>query len=148
MPGNGHYYSDDRAECPDKVRYVGLEKFPKKILVYVSKAVFRPTKSLAIKSTIYINEFLEPVLLLFINRHHSDGKYIFWPDLASARCSKETQAWLSGKVIYVPKHLNPPKVPQARPIENFWGCLAQKVYEGSMGGQNRTGVEATHFYQA
>ena len=20
--------------------------------------------------------------------------------------------------------------PQARPIENFWGCLAQKVYEG------------------
>ena len=28
------------------------------------------------------------------------------------------------------KHLNPPNVPQARPIENFRGCLAQKVYEG------------------
>jgi len=26
--------------------------------------------------------------------------------------------------------MNPPNVPQARPIENFWGCLAQKVYEG------------------
>ena len=24
----------------------------------------------------------------------------------------------------------PPNVPQARPIENFWGHLAQKVYEG------------------
>ena len=24
---------------------------------------------------------------------------------------------------------NPPNVPQARPIENFWGCLSQKVYE-------------------
>jgi hypothetical protein len=30
----------------------------------------------------------------------------------------------------VPKDINPPNVPQARPIENFWGCLAQKVYEG------------------
>ena len=28
------------------------------------------------------------------------------------------------------KDINPPNVPQARPIENFWGCLVQKVYEG------------------
>lgn len=33
-------------------------------------------------------------------------------------------------VNYVVKAINPPNVPQARPIENFWGCLAQKVYEG------------------
>ena len=26
--------------------------------------------------------------------------------------------------------INPPNVPQARPIENCWDCLAQKVYEG------------------
>ena len=25
---------------------------------------------------------------------------------------------------------NPPNVPQARTIENFWGCLAQKVNKG------------------
>ena len=79
---------------------------------------------------IYINEFFEPVLLPFINSHHSDGKYIFWSDLARAHYSKETQAWMNGKVKYVPKHLYSPNVPQARPIENFWGCLAQKVYEG------------------
>ena len=30
----------------------------------------------------------------------------------------------------VPKEINPPNIPQACPIENFWGCLAQKVYEG------------------
>ena len=24
-------------------------------------------------------------------------------------------------------------IPQARPIEHFWGCLAQKVYEGGWG---------------
>ena len=28
------------------------------------------------------------------------------------------------------KEDNPPNVSQARPIENFWGCLSQKVYEG------------------
>ena len=33
-------------------------------------------------------------------------------------------------VKFVPKDINPPNVPQARPIENFWGCLSQKVYEG------------------
>ena len=34
-------------------------------------------------------------------------------------------------VNLVPKEINPPNVSQARPlrIENFWGCLAQKVYE-------------------
>ena len=32
-------------------------------------------------------------------------------------------------VNFVPKEINPPNVSQARPIENFWGCLAQKVYE-------------------
>ena len=32
-------------------------------------------------------------------------------------------------VKLVSKEINSPNVPQARPIENFWGCSAQKVYE-------------------
>ena len=32
-------------------------------------------------------------------------------------------------INFVPKEINPPNVPQSRPIENFWVCLAQKVYE-------------------
>ena len=32
-------------------------------------------------------------------------------------------------VNFVPKSSNPPNIPQARPIENFWGCFGQKVYE-------------------
>ena len=36
---------------------------------------------------------------------------------------------MNENVKFVPKRLNPPKVPQARPIENFWGALAKKVYE-------------------
>ena len=31
---------------------------------------------------------------------------------------------------FVPKEINLPIVPQTRPIENLWVCLAQKVYEG------------------
>ena len=30
---------------------------------------------------------------------------------------------------FVPKEINPSNVPHARPIENFWVCLTQKVYE-------------------
>ena len=30
---------------------------------------------------------------------------------------------------FVSKEINLPNVPQARPIENFWGCLVQKLYE-------------------
>ena len=33
-------------------------------------------------------------------------------------------------VKFMPKRLITPNVPRTRPIENFWGCLAQKVYEG------------------
>ena len=33
-------------------------------------------------------------------------------------------------INFVEVKSNPPNVPQARPIEDFWGCLAQKVYEG------------------
>ena len=39
-------------------------------------------------------------------------------------------------ITFVPKHLNPANIPQARPIENFWGDLAQKVYDGGWEAQN------------
>ena len=37
---------------------------------------------------------------------------------------------MNENVKFVPKRFNPLNVPQTCPIENFWGCLAQKVYEG------------------
>ena len=52
-----------------------------------------------------------------IQKHHSDLKYIFWPDLASAHYAIDTVTWLTENVHYVPKRLNPPNVPQSRPIE-------------------------------
>ena len=37
---------------------------------------------------------------------------------------------MNENINFVPKQLNQPNVPQARSIENFWCCLAQKVSEG------------------
>ena len=40
-------------------------------------------------------------------------------------------------LYFVDKESNPPNVSQARPKENFWGCLAQKVYEGGWQAANQ-----------
>ena len=37
-------------------------------------------------------------------------------------------------VKFVPKEINPPNALQTHPIENFWVCLAQKVYEEGKNG--------------
>jgi hypothetical protein len=34
-------------------------------------------------------------------------------------------------IAFVEKFENPPNAPQIRPIENYWGILKMKVYEGS-----------------
>jgi hypothetical protein len=95
-----------------------------------SKPFFRNSTSVAVNRTIYIEECLTKRLLPFIHKHHPDFQYIFCPDLASAHYANDTVEWMNQNVYFVRKGSNPPNVPQARPIENFWGCLAQKVYEG------------------
>lgn len=137
MPGNLGYYTDDKDSCPDSVRFKGQDKFPRKTLVWVaisergiSKPLVRKSKACAIDRTIYIEECLQKRLLPFIHEHHPDFNYVFWPDLARAHYANDTQAWMEENINFVAKSSNPPNVPQARPIEDFWGCLAQKMYEG------------------
>jgi hypothetical protein len=72
---------------PDEVRFIGKEKFPTKILVWIaisargmSKPLIRASKSEAINSAISINECLKKRLLPFIREHHQDLNYIFWTD--------------------------------------------------------------------
>ena len=40
-------------------------------------------------------------------------------------------------IYTVPKSLNPPNAPQICPIENFWGALKQKVYQGNWTAKNK-----------
>jgi hypothetical protein len=44
---------------------------------------FRPYKSLAVNTEMYINECLQPRLLSFIHKHHSYLKFQFVHDLGS-----------------------------------------------------------------
>ena len=85
----------------------------------ISKPLFRPSKSEAVDSGIYINEYLKKRLLLFICEHHTDSNYIFWPDLAGCHYSKQTVAWMDENVNFVPKRLYPPNVSQTRPVKNL-----------------------------
>jgi len=135
-PGNGGFYTDDIHECPDDVRFKGEEKRPKKILVWIaisekglSEPLIRESDAEAINQYTYLDLCLRKRLVPFINKFHSDGNYIFWPDLATSHYSNANIKWMEENINYVDKSLNPPNVPQARPIENFWGDLAQKVYD-------------------
>ncbi|XP_065674162.1 uncharacterized protein LOC136091102 [Hydra vulgaris] len=137
MPGNSGYYTNNKKTCSESVRFIGKEKFPKKLLMWIaisdrgmSEPLFRTSKAVANNSSVYNNECLEKRLLPFIHKYHGDFNYLFWPDLARSHYSKDSLNWKDQYVYYVDKESNPPNVPQALPIENFWGHLAQKVYEG------------------
>ena len=137
MEGNNNYYTNDKPNWLDSVRFFGKEKFPPKFMVWaaickcgISKPLIRRSKFDSVNSDIYIKESLEKRPLPFTREHQRDSNYIFWPDLAGYHYSKQTVAWMDENVKFVSKDITPPNVPQARPIENFWGYLAPKVYEG------------------
>ena len=97
-----------------------------------SKGISTPfigtTKGPAVNIDAYIRKCL-PKLLKFIEKHHLGDKYIFWPDFASSHYTNKTSAWFNEqKVPFVPKFANPPNVPKARPIEDFWSIFADKMY--------------------
>ena len=84
MHGNNNYYSHEKSKFPDSVRFAGKEKYPDKVRVWVaisnrgiSKPLFRPSKSEAVDSDIYIDKFLEKHLLLIIPEHQPYSNYIF-----------------------------------------------------------------------
>ena len=106
----------------------------KKVLVWLSvsaKGVSRSficiTKGPAMTADLYIKvNFLH---LLKLTKIHDN--YVFWSDLSTSHYAKKTLQWLLGHHInFIPKQANPPKVPKARPVEDLWSMLADKVYEG------------------
>ena len=142
VPGNDSFYSDNLDITPQDVMYKNVEKFPKKILVWVaisskgmSSPYFVPSGN-AIKQQLYlqiIKEKLEP----FINKYYKGGGYVFWPDLASSHYANSVLKYLKSKKIpFVAKRHNPANVPEARPIENFWANLKSEVYKGGWQAKN------------
>ena len=109
MQGNDKYYTKDKSEYSDNVRFAGKEIYQNKVIVWVtisdriSKPSFRPSKSEAVHLNIYINEYLEKRLLPFIREHHPYSNFIFWPDLGGCHYSKQAVAWMDENVKFVPK---------------------------------------------
>ena len=120
---------------PEIVRFNSQKKFPFKLMVWVAiskrgrSAFFIKKTYGAVNTDIYKHECIKKRLFPFLKKHYSDGNYIFWPDLASCHYSGETEELMRElKINFVDKELNPPNVPNLRPIENFWSAIKQQVY--------------------
>lgn len=122
----------------DVIPKMSKETFASKILVWLvlsSKGISQPfivkTGGPAITKEVYIKKSL-PKLVTFIENYHTDDKVSFWPDLASSHYAKMMQVSSlhnAHNIPLVPKEVNPPNIPKAWLIEDFWGILASMVYK-------------------
>jgi len=90
----------------------------------------RKSKSVAVNTKIYINEFLQPRFLPFIHKHHSGFNFQFVHDLTGAHLSIEIIARMKENLPFLNNTTNHQNVPQVILEENLWGVLAQKINEG------------------
>lgn len=126
--GNQNFYSSEVAATSSKVKYRQKAKFEKKILVWVafssegmSNPYFVPS-GLGINQYVYLEECIRKRLIPFINANHTDGKYLFWPDLARSHYATSVIEFMEQNGIkYVKKHDNPPKRPGMPSDRKFLG---------------------------
>ncbi|KAL4490736.1 hypothetical protein ABPG72_021790 [Tetrahymena utriculariae] len=134
--GNDSFYSSNISNTPSSVKYRTATKFESKILVWIcfsNEGLSQPyfiESGLAINQQIYLKECIQKRLLPFLQKYHSDGNYVFWPDLASSHYANSVTKFLNEKQIqFVQKQENPANVPECRPIEDFWQILKGLVYQ-------------------
>ena len=135
---NNFYYTHPSLEVPENVM-LKKSKFPAKVMIWMAISVKGMSNIFVVKSgnavngSVYKDKCL-PKLKKFINKYHSDGKYVFWRDLAPSHYAKSVQeAYDSLGIKYLPEDANPPNVPQLRllrAIETFWAIFSRKVYAG------------------
>ena len=140
---NKRYYSTDPSTTPSDVKFIKKKKYSPKILVWMAMSskgvsnVYVHKSRQAVSTDIYLKECINKRLLPFIEKHHKNDDYVFWPDLASAHYATNVLHRLQKKnVPVVAKGNNPPNVPQARPIETVWSILEQKVYAHNWQARN------------
>lgn len=141
--GNQYFYSTDPSTAPSDVKFQKKAKFEEKVLVWIAissrgiSSVYVHKSKEAIRQGTYLTECIDKRLLPFIEKHHSDGNYLFWPDLATSHYSNVVQQRLKDNhVPYVLRTDNPPNVPQARPVEQVWTLLERKIYENNWEAKN------------
>ena len=87
--GNDIFYTSNIAATPASTKYTPVKKFEQKLLGWlvisergISAPIIRKS-GLAVNKTVYL-DFIKRGIIPFIKKHHSDGNYKFWPDLASS----------------------------------------------------------------
>ncbi|XP_050516839.1 uncharacterized protein LOC126891656 [Diabrotica virgifera virgifera] len=145
MKGNDGFYTNDYENVPDEIKFKSKKKFEDKILVwcaiseagFISQPYIGVVRGEALNANIYIQRCLSK-LLQFVNTHHANDQIVFWPDLALCHYARITRDWYeTNNITFVPKADNPPNLPQARPIEEFWAILSRKVYNNGWEAQNQ-----------
>ena len=131
-----------KSATPASKKYTPVKKFEQKLLVWLiisERGISAPTirkSGLAVNKTVYL-DFIKRGVIPFIKKHHSDGNYKFWPDLASSHYANTVVNYLIDQNIeFVQKCENPANVPEVRPIEDFWSILKEKVYENGWRAKN------------
>ena len=140
--GNDIFYTSNIDATPASTKYTPVKKFEQKLLVWlvisergISAPIIRKS-GLAVNKTVYL-DFIKRGVIPFIKKHHSDGNYKFWPDLASSHYANTVVNYLIDQNIeFVQKCENPANVPEVRPIEDFWSILKGKVYENGWRAKN------------
>ena len=131
IPGREFFSAVDRTTVPIEFRLKKSKKFPEKYMIW--QAIDEDgnvTEPYICKGTLtsekYLQHCIKPILIPFIKQHHNLCDVLFWPDLATPHYGKIVQAELRAQgIAYVPKEINPPNVPSARPIEIFWAIMKQ-----------------------
>lgn len=145
LPGQKFYVSTIRGRVADKFKYVMVDKFAKKTMIWqaiCSCGLKTPAfvTSSTMTSEVYVKECLQKRILPFIKKHNAP--VMFWPDLASCHYSKKTMEWYqANKVAVMPKIMNPPNCPQFRPIEKYWAIVKRMLKKNGGVVQN---VEEMH----
>ena len=107
---------------------------------FVLLAITRPVV-LAITRTVTVNTVIYIYECCSQSSYHLYTSITVTSTIYFGSISNEIVAWMKENVHFVEKASIPSNVPQARPIENLRGILAQNVYEERMTGQSTAGVD-------
>lgn len=126
-PGPQYYTAFEGEILPDSETSIGFEKFGSKYLVWQGICQWgeKSTSYITtgtINGEVYREECLKKRLIPFIKKH--GGSTLFWPDLASAHYAAATLNLLrANNIEFVEKDMNPPNVPQCRPVDRYWSLI-------------------------
>ena len=104
-------------------------KFEPKVMLWIVMSPKGISTQPIRQGAAYVDNCLEHHLIPFLNTYYRHGGYVCWPDKASAHYARFSTSFLDrNNVNYVKKEDNPTEVPQCRPVEDFFGLPATRVY--------------------